>query len=205
MSRMRPEDIWREKPDEDLIDAASRLSEFTPEGEQTIRAELRRRGLSDPPPPVDYCWKCGRGIYENSPDDACAYCGEPYGESARARGSVEQPLWMEVVYRSRFAHEVTLVEEELAREGIETAQGVEAPFIGAGALGSIAFPDLNDATISRGIYAVSVASPDAARALEIIAELPVSHPEDGGQEPGTPEPGRLLDSEEQVLPDPTED
>ncbi len=75
---MSAEDIWRQKPDEALVEAGRRLSEFTAEGEQIIRAELRRRGLPDPPPPVDYCWKCGRGIYEDGPGDACAYCGEPF-------------------------------------------------------------------------------------------------------------------------------
>jgi hypothetical protein len=40
---MDPEQIWREKSDEDLIEACERLSEFTSEGERIIRAELARR------------------------------------------------------------------------------------------------------------------------------------------------------------------
>ena len=42
------ERIWSEKSDEDLLDAAASLGEFTPEGQRIIRAELERRGLEDP-------------------------------------------------------------------------------------------------------------------------------------------------------------
>jgi hypothetical protein len=42
------ERIWREKSDEDLLDAAAELDQFTEEGQRVIRAELRRRGLEDP-------------------------------------------------------------------------------------------------------------------------------------------------------------
>lgn len=42
------ERIWRDKSDEDLLDAAATLDEFTEEGRAVIRAELKRRGLEDP-------------------------------------------------------------------------------------------------------------------------------------------------------------
>jgi hypothetical protein len=42
------ERIWREKSDEDLLEAAAELDEFTAEGQQIIQAELKRRGLEDP-------------------------------------------------------------------------------------------------------------------------------------------------------------
>ena len=42
------EKIWREKSDEDLLEAAAQLDDFTEEGQQVIRAELRRRGMEDP-------------------------------------------------------------------------------------------------------------------------------------------------------------
>lgn len=42
------EKIWREKSDEDLIEAAASLSDFTEEGQRAVRAELKRRGLEDP-------------------------------------------------------------------------------------------------------------------------------------------------------------
>ncbi len=42
------ERIWSEKSDEDLIEAAASLEQFTPVGQGIIRAELKRRGLEDP-------------------------------------------------------------------------------------------------------------------------------------------------------------
>src|SRR5689334_6710201 len=107
---MDSEQIWREKSDEDLVEAGERLFEFTVEGEQIIRAELRRRGLPDPPPPMDHCWKCGRGIYVGGSVDVCENCGEPLAEAVRAKlVRSDEPLITEVVYRSRFAHEIELV------------------------------------------------------------------------------------------------
>lgn len=44
------EQIWRTKPDEELLNAGAHLNEFTDEGERVIRAELEARGLSQPPP-----------------------------------------------------------------------------------------------------------------------------------------------------------
>jgi len=41
-------DIWRGKSDEELLEAAAALDEFTAEGQWIIRAELQRRGLEDP-------------------------------------------------------------------------------------------------------------------------------------------------------------
>ena len=40
--------IWREKSDDDLIEAAGELDQFTDEGRGIIRAELKRRHLEDP-------------------------------------------------------------------------------------------------------------------------------------------------------------
>jgi hypothetical protein len=42
------ERIWRDKSDDDLIEAASQLGDYTPEGQRVIRSELKRRGLEDP-------------------------------------------------------------------------------------------------------------------------------------------------------------
>ena len=41
------ERIWSGKSDEELIEAAAGLDQFTEEGRQIIRAELKRRGLED--------------------------------------------------------------------------------------------------------------------------------------------------------------
>lgn len=42
------ERIWREKSDDDLLEAAAELHSYTEEGRSVIRAELRRRGFDDP-------------------------------------------------------------------------------------------------------------------------------------------------------------
>ena len=42
------EKIWRDKNDEDLLEAAAKLDDFTEEGQRVIREELRRRGMEDP-------------------------------------------------------------------------------------------------------------------------------------------------------------
>jgi hypothetical protein len=42
------ERIWHDKSDDALIEAASELGTYTAEGQQIIRAELKRRGLEDP-------------------------------------------------------------------------------------------------------------------------------------------------------------
>ncbi len=45
---MTPEDIWRGKRDEDLLDAAGRLDQYYEEGQWAILSELARRGLRMP-------------------------------------------------------------------------------------------------------------------------------------------------------------
>jgi hypothetical protein len=178
---MDPEQIWFEKSDEDLVEAGARLYEFTSEGERIIRAELRRRGLPDPPMPVDYCWKCGRGIYADGPDDACGNCGEPLAQAARARlTETDEPLTIEVVYRSRFAHEVELVTAQLEGAGIVTAQGASG-FGRDVRLRYLGIPALN---VSE--YTVAVAVADASRAREIIEGLPVSQGDDEETAPAPP-------------------
>jgi hypothetical protein len=42
------ERIWSEKNDEDVLEAAAGLAQFTADGQRIIRAELKRRGLEDP-------------------------------------------------------------------------------------------------------------------------------------------------------------
>jgi len=170
---MDPEQIWREKSDEDLIEAGERLFEFTAEGERIIREELRRRGLPDPPAPVDYCWKCGRGIYAGGSADACENCGEPLAETVRVKlATTDEPLITEVVYRSRFAHEDELVTSELEEAGILTVRGAR----GFGADERLRYVGSPFHELSE--YAVVVAASDTARAREIIEGLPVSQGDD---------------------------
>jgi hypothetical protein len=42
------ERIWQQKSDDDLLEAAAELEQFTPQGREIIRAEMKRRGLEDP-------------------------------------------------------------------------------------------------------------------------------------------------------------
>jgi hypothetical protein len=76
------ERIWSEKGDEDLLDAAADLDQFTEDGQRIIRAELKRRGLEDPleqagdddagreaAPPVE-CLRCRVRLRLLDPDTA---------------------------------------------------------------------------------------------------------------------------------------
>jgi hypothetical protein len=76
------ERIWSEKSDEDLLDAAADLDQFTEDGQRIIRAELKRRGLEDPleqagdddagreaAPPVE-CLRCRVSLRLLDPDTA---------------------------------------------------------------------------------------------------------------------------------------
>lgn len=42
------EQIWRDKTDDEVAEAASNLSQYTEEAARVIRAELQRRGLPEP-------------------------------------------------------------------------------------------------------------------------------------------------------------
>jgi len=71
------EQIWRAKSDDEILEAAEDLSEYTEDGERIIRAELRRRGLPEPDDPVGACPRCGRSVFPNQQGDECGQCGEP--------------------------------------------------------------------------------------------------------------------------------
>ncbi len=66
------EAIWRQKSDEDLLEAAGQLGDYTPEGQRAIRSELTRRGMEDP---VD---QIGEAALEatsyGTPPRECAQC-----------------------------------------------------------------------------------------------------------------------------------
>src|SRR5215471_10808094 len=72
------EAIWAAKTDDELLEAAEELFDFTEEGERIVRAELRRRGLPQPHPPIGTCYRCGRSIASNSPVGGCSQCGQPF-------------------------------------------------------------------------------------------------------------------------------
>ena len=47
------EQIWRDKTDDEVAEAAGNLSEYTEEAARVIRAELQRRGLPEPETDTD--------------------------------------------------------------------------------------------------------------------------------------------------------
>lgn len=82
---MTSEEIWRSKADAEILVAADRLADFTEEGDRIIRAELRRRGLPQPPPPIGSCQHCGRSIPASHPGSRCQQCGESLGSEVAKR------------------------------------------------------------------------------------------------------------------------
>lgn len=73
-----PAALWRSKTDEEVLEAALVLEEYTEEAEGIIRAELRRRGLQEPEPAIGHCQRCARSIHRNDKSGECSQCGEPY-------------------------------------------------------------------------------------------------------------------------------
>ena len=73
----KPEEIWRAKSDDELLEASEDLSEYTEEGERIILAELQRRGLPRPDPPIGSCPACGRSVARYHRGDRCSQCAEP--------------------------------------------------------------------------------------------------------------------------------
>ena len=75
------EKIWHEKSDEDLLEAAAQLSDFTEEGQGIIRAELKRRSMEDP---VEQVGEFAREAAASEPDEG--------GPEAGADDQAEPPL-----------------------------------------------------------------------------------------------------------------
>lgn len=48
MARDEVQQVWKRKPDDDLVEAARHLAEYLPDGQQAILAEISRRGLDLP-------------------------------------------------------------------------------------------------------------------------------------------------------------
>src|SRR5579862_5222908 len=81
-------ELWAAKTDAALLEAATDLSEFTEEGERIIRAELQRRGLPPPAPPIGLCPNCGRSIASGHIGYTCAQCGHPLPPTLRISESL---------------------------------------------------------------------------------------------------------------------
>jgi hypothetical protein len=114
------EAIWAAKTDDELLEAAGELSEFTEEGEGIIRAELHRRGLPQPDPPIGRCSRCGRSIASNHLGDECSQCGEPLPpEIVRELGGQVPETPLVPVLRTGDAGLIPLAKSLLESEGIE--------------------------------------------------------------------------------------
>ncbi len=128
--------IWAAKSDDELLEASNELYEFTEAGEGTIRAELRRRGLPEPDPPLGKCSRCGRSIAFNHPGDRCSECEEPFPpEIRRQLGADTPPPALVSVLRTEDPGLVPLAKSMLDEEGIEhlvRGEGLQDPFDGFG-------------------------------------------------------------------------
>ena len=130
--------IWTAKSDDELLDAAQELSEFTEEGERIIRAELHRRGLPQPDPPIGECSRCGRSIARNNLHDQCSQCGEAFPpEILRELGSQTPAAALVSVLRTGDAGLIPFAKSLLEGEGIEYLVSGEnlQDLLGAGRLG----------------------------------------------------------------------
>jgi hypothetical protein len=94
---------------------------------------------------------------------------------------MDEPPITEVVYRSRFAHEIELVTAQLDEAGIAVAWGA-SPRFGA----DLGLRYLEMPALDYSEYTVAVAARDAGRARDIIDGLPVSHGDDEKTPPVPP-------------------
>src|SRR2546428_12181014 len=132
------EAIWAAKTDDELLEAGGELSEYTEEGERIIRAELQRRGLPQPDPPIGECSRCGRSIARSHLHDECSQCGEPFPpEILRVLGAQTPEVTLEPVLRTADAGLIPLAKSLLEGEGIEYLVRGEnlQDLFGAGRLG----------------------------------------------------------------------
>src|SRR5689334_3003448 len=114
------EAIWAAKTDDELLEAAEQLFDFTEEGERIVRAELRRRGLPQPGPPIGTCYQCGRSIAANSPVDGCPQCGQPFPpDILRVLEAKTHEADLVPVLRTEDAGLMLLAKSLLESEGIE--------------------------------------------------------------------------------------
>ena len=114
------EAIWAAKTDDELLEAAGQLSQYTEEGERIIRAELQRRGLPEPDPPIGQCAHCERSIDPHYSGAECSQCGAPFSaEILRVLGSETVDVVLEPVFRTGDAFLIPLAKSLLEGEGIE--------------------------------------------------------------------------------------
>ena len=114
------EAVWAAKSDDELLEASGELFDYTEEGERIIRAELARRGLPQPAPPIGGCHRCGRSIASNHPRRECSECGEPFPpEILRLLGPAPAEPALVPALRTGDAGLILLAKSILEGEGIE--------------------------------------------------------------------------------------
>jgi hypothetical protein len=122
--------VWQGKTDDELVQAADRLFEYTEAGERCIRDEMRRRGLPEPEPPVGRCARCGRAISWNHPGTECSECDTPFPAELlqRLAASVERDELVDecAVFVANGEVEARQIESLLQGAGIPCATRGEA-------------------------------------------------------------------------------
>lgn len=166
------EAIWADKTDDELLEAAGELSEYTEEGERTIRAELERRGLQQPDPPIGACSRCGRSIARNQVHNECSQCGEPFPpEILRVLGAQTHEATLVPILRTGDPGLIPLAKSLLEGEGIEYLVRGEnlQDLFGAGRLGGYNYV--------TGPAEFLVRTEDAERARMLLDGLDAPPPE----------------------------
>jgi hypothetical protein len=160
------DDIWAAKSDEELRQAATDLGEYTEEGERVIRAELQRRRLPPPDPPIGRCSRCGRSIFPGSRREECPQCGEPFPrEVKQAIGARGPEVALVPVLRTADAGLMAFAQSLLENEGIENSvrgENVQDLF-GVGRLGGY--------NLITGPAELWVRADDEERARKLLDEL----------------------------------
>jgi hypothetical protein len=174
------EAIWAAKSDEELLEAAEDLAAFTEEGERIVRAELQRRGLPLPAPPVGTCSRCGRSIAADTPADECSQCGEPFPpDILKALGADAPEVELVPVLRTGDAGLIPLAKSLLEGEGIEYLVRGETvqDLFGLGRMGGYNYV--------TGPTEFLVHAEDAERARALLEELSAlpTEPGEGPSEP----------------------
>lgn len=166
MSMADAEAVWAAKADDELLEAAGELFEYNQAGERAIRAELERRGLPQPDPPIGECSRCGRSIARNHPRDECSECGEAFPpDILRGLGARAPEAALVLVLRTGDAGLIPLAKSLLEGEGIEylvRGDNLQDLF-GAGRLGGYNYV--------TGPAEFWVRSPDAERARTLLDGL----------------------------------
>jgi len=162
------EGIWADKTDDELLEAGAELSEYTEDGERIIRAELQRRGLPAPDPPLGKCSRCGKSI-GRSHSRECSQCGEPFPqEILQLLGGERSDIALELVLRTGDAALIPLAKSLLEAEGIEylvRGENLQDPF-GARRVGGYNY--------ITGVAEFLVHPDDAERARTVLEGLPVA-------------------------------